>query len=301
MVQEKRGIGPYLINLALSAALNIPRLLPYSWRLSVMGWLAARIIGPAAGYDKRIRDNLALTCPDLSAAETDHLVGQVLHNTGRFLAEMWSGDALFKRMKHTRLSGPGVDTLMDAKASARPIIAITGHFGNYDAARAVLLHSGFEIGGLYRPMSNAYFNASYRKRMEGFAGKAFEQSHRGMGKMIRHLRAGGVLAVLLDQREEQGAQLSFFGKPAMTTLALAEMALKYDALFVPAFAVRKKNGLDFDVIVEEPIPPTDAATMMQVFNDRLEARIRSDMDQYFWIHNRWQLPEPAAASVTSSQ
>lgn len=299
MVQEKRGVGPYLTNLALSAALNFPRLLPYRWRLSVMGWLAARVIGPVAKYDKRIRDNLALTCPDLPATETDTLARRVLHNTGRFLAEMWSGDALFERMKNTSLAGPGVATLMDAKTSAKPIIAITGHFGNYDAARAVLLHSGFEIGGLYRPMSNAYFNASYRKRMEGFAGKAFEQSHRGMARMIRHLREGGVLAILLDQREDQGAQLSFFGKPAMTTLALAEMALKYDALFVPVFAVRKDNGLDFDVIVEDPIPHTDAATMMQVFNDRLEARIRSNMDQYFWIHNRWKLPETTPPSDLS--
>lgn len=297
MVQEKRGFGPYVTNLALSVALNLPRLLPYRWRLSVMGWLTAHIIGPIAKYDQRIRDNLALACPDLPPAEAEQLVGRVLHNTGRFMAEMWSGEALFKRMENTQLTGPGVASLMQAKATGKPIIAITGHFGNYDAARAVLLHSGFEIGGLYRPMSNAYFNASYRKRMEGFAGKAFEQSHRGMAKMIRHLRSGGVVAILLDQREDQGAPLRFFGQPAMTTLALAEMALKYDALFIPAFAVRQTNGLDFEVIVEDPIEHSDAANMMQIFNDRLEARIRSHMDQYFWIHNRWQLPQTLPSVV----
>lgn len=291
MVQEKRGVGPYLTHVALSAVLNLPRLLPYRWRLPAVGWLASRVIGPIAGYDKRIRDNLALTFPDMPKAEVERLVRGVLKNSGRFLAEMWSGDAFYERMKDTQLSGPGLPALMEAKAAGRPIIAISGHLGNYDAARAVLIQAGFETGALYRPMSNAYFNESYKARMEGFEGKAFEQSRRGMAEMVKHLRKGGLLAILLDQREDQGAKLSFFGKPAMTTLAVAEMALKYDTLFIPAFAIRKENGLDFDVVIEDPIAHSDAETMMQEFNNRIEAQIRQNMDQFLWIHRRWKLPD----------
>lgn len=291
MVQEKRGVGPYLTHVALSAVLNLPRLLPYRWRLPAVGWLASRVIGPIAGYDKRIRDNLALTFPDMPKAEVERLVRGVLKNSGRFLAEMWSGDAFYERMKDTQLSGPGLPALMEAKAAGRPIIAISGHLGNYDAARAVLIQAGFETGALYRPMSNAYFNESYKARMEGFEGKAFEQSRRGMAEMVKHLRKGGLLAILLDQREDQGAKLSFFGKPAMTTLAVAEMALKYDTLFIPAFAIRKGNGLDFDVVIEDPIAHSDAETMMQEFNNRIEAQIRQNMDQFLWIHRRWKLPD----------
>lgn len=290
MVQGKRGVGPYLTHLALAGALNLPRILPYRMRLPVMGWLASRIIGPIAGYDARIRRNLTLTCPDLKPGAVKQLSRAVLYNTGRFLAEMWSGNELFERMRSTKLTGPGVAALENAKADGRPIIATTGHFGNYDAARAVLIQAGFDIGGLYRPMSNTYFNESYKKRMEGFEGKAFEQSRRGMGEMVKHLRSGGLLAILLDQRENQGAKLNFFGQPAMTTLAIAEMALKYDTLFIPIFAIRKENGVDFDVVVEQPIAHSDPETMMQEFNDRLEARVRQNMDQFFWIHNRWHMP-----------
>ncbi|NDW52898.1 lysophospholipid acyltransferase family protein [Aliiroseovarius sp. PrR006] len=291
MVQVKRGVGPYLTHMALAGVLNLPRILPYKLRLPVVGWFASHIIGPVAGYDKRVRNNLALTFPDMTPAEVKRMERAVLSNAGRFLAEMWSGEDLFNRMKNTQLSGPGVAALEQAKAEGRPIIATSGHFGNYDAARAVLIQSGFNTGALYRPMSNAYFNESYIKRMEGFEGKAFEQSRRGMGSMVKHLRSGGLLAILLDQREDQGAMLSFFGKPAMTTLAIAEMALKYNTLFIPVFAIRKENGVDFDVVVEEPIEHSDPETMMQEFNDRLEARVRQNMDQFLWIHKRWQMPD----------
>lgn len=77
----------------------------------------------------------------------------------------------------------------------------------------------------------------------------------------------------------------------MTTLAIAEMALKYNTLFIPVFAVRKENGVDFDVVVEEPIEHSDPETMMQEFNDRFEARVRQNMDQFLWIHKRWQMPD----------
>ncbi|SEW01088.1 KDO2-lipid IV(A) lauroyltransferase [Aliiroseovarius sediminilitoris] len=291
MVQEKRGVGPYLTHVALSGVLNLPRLLPYRWRLPAVGWLAAHVVGPIAGYDKRIRNNLALACPDMPSDQVDQMVDAVLTNAGRFLAEMWSGNTFYNRLKSTELSGPGLTAMEQAKADGRPIIAISGHFGNYDAARAVTIQAGYNTGALFRPMSNAYFNESYKARMEGFEGKAFEQSRRGMAEMVKHLRKGGLLAILLDQREDQGAKLSFFGQPAMTTLAVAEMALKYNTLFIPVFAIRKDNGLDFNIVVEDPIAHSDAETMMQEFNDRFEARVRQNMDQFLWIHNRWQLPD----------
>ena len=49
-----------------------------------------------------------------------------------------------------------------------------------------------------------------------------------------------------------------------------------------------ENGFDFSVLVEEPIQPTDPATMTQEVNDRLEHQIRQHMDQWFWIHRRWK-------------
>ncbi len=291
MVQEKRGLVPYLQYLGVTGILNLPRILPYSLRIPFVGWLAARVVAPIAGYDKRIRKNLALARPDLNDEEREKLVFAVSNNAGRFLAEMWSEKDFFARVRDTPLTGPGLPDLLQAQADGRPIIAVSAHYGSYDAARAAVIKKGFKPGALYRPMANAYFNESYKRRMEGFHGVAFEQTRRGMAKMVKHLRQGGLLAILLDQREEQGRELRFFDQPAMTTLALAEMALKYDTLFIPVFATRQDNGLDFLIEFETPIAHSTPEKMMQEYNDRLEARVRANMDQYLWIHNRWQMPE----------
>ena len=57
---------------------------------------------------------------------------------------------------------------------------------------------------------------------------------------------------------------------------------------VPTYGIRRANGLDFDVVIEEPIPHGNPEAMTQALNDSLEALVRQYMDQWFWIHRRWK-------------
>ena len=82
--------------------------------------------------------------------------------------------------------------------------------------------------------------------------------------------------------------LEFFGQKALTSLATAEMALKFNALLVPVWGLRDKDGLHFNIQVETPIEHSDPLTMTRTFNTRLEAVIRDNMDQWLWIHRRWK-------------
>ncbi|MEF9606081.1 lauroyl acyltransferase, partial [Paracoccus sp. PXZ] len=52
--------------------------------------------------------------------------------------------------------------------------------------------------------------------------------------------------------------------------------------------VRQPDGLSFRVEVGEPVPHSDAATMMQALNDDLERLVRAHMEQWFWVHRRWK-------------
>ena len=80
---------------------------------------------------------------------------------------------------------------------------------------------------------------------------------------------------------------------ARTALSAAELALKYDALLVPTYAVRRPDGLTFDIIVEPPIPHGSAKAMTQALNDSLETLVRQHMDQWFWVHRRWKTRGPS--------
>jgi KDO2-lipid IV(A) lauroyltransferase len=97
-----------------------------------------------------------------------------------------------------------------------------------------------------------------------------------------------MLGMLMDQAMSHGTPLQFFGHQAKTALSAADLALTYDALVVPTYAVRLPNGLDFEVIVEPPIPHSTPEAMTQALNDSLEALVRQHPEQWFWIHRRWK-------------
>ncbi|MEG3663817.1 lysophospholipid acyltransferase family protein [Celeribacter halophilus] len=297
----KRGeiegtLGQYLGNLATRGLLSLALALPYKIRVRFMGWFMSRVFAPLAGYSKRVRENLHHVMPELPETEVKRLMRDVPNNAGRTLIEIYSGPEFIAKMKDIRLEGPGVEILREARDNRRPVILHTGHFGNYDAPRAALIAHGYDVGSLYNPMKNKFFNAHYVKAIGTIGQPLFPRGRRGYAKLLKHLKSGGMIGFLSDVYVRHGAILSFFGKPARTALSAAELALKYDALLVPIYGVRLEDGLNFRVQVESPIPHSTPEEMAQALNDSLEAITRQHMEQWFWIHRRWKperLPKDA--------
>ncbi len=287
-MSRSKKIKDFMVNLVARALLGGALLLPYGPRVRAMGWLVSRVVAPLAGWDKRIRANLSHVMPDLDPAEVRRLVRAVPDNTGRTLIEIYSGEEFSRRVRDIPLTGPGAEALKAAHEAGRPAIIVTGHFGNYDAPRAAIIGKGYRIGGLYRPMSNAAFNAHYVRAISTIGQPVFPSDRKGFAELLKFLKSGGMVGLVVDIYAEPGALLNFFGKPAPTATSAAELALKHEAPLVPVYGIRKANGLDFEIIVEEPIPHSDPETMTQALNDSLEAHVRSHMGQWFWIHRRWK-------------
>ncbi|MFA3917791.1 lysophospholipid acyltransferase family protein [Ruegeria hyattellae] len=287
-LSKSKLAGYYVSNLFLQALIGGLRLLPYETRLALMARIT-RAVSPLVGFRKRVRDNLALVCPDLPEAEVTRICGAVPDNAGRAIMEHFSPEEFTERHKTAKVSGPGIAAFEAAVAEGKPIMMITAHFGHYLAARIALqARIGKPIGALYRRMANPYFNDAYVEAFMRTGGPMFEQGRRGMMEMVRSLKQGGIIAIVSDLHAHGGEELMFFGKPAVTSVLNAELAMKYDAVMIPCYAIRQPNGIDFEIVLHDPVPRSDARTMTQYINDDLEALVRQHMGQWFWIHRRWK-------------
>jgi len=278
----------FLVNLAARGLIGLALALPYRARLAFTGWLMRRVIGPVAGYGSRARENLALIWPDRPEAERAAIAAASLDNAGRTLIENYSTRDFTSRAKAIEPEGPGYAALIAARNARRPVILVSGHFGNYEAARASLVARGFDIGGLYRNLSNRYFNAHYVRTMQAFGGPVFPQGRAGTAGFVRHLKEGGQLVLLFDQDVPGAPALPFLGHPARTALSAAELALRLKADLIPFFATRQPDGVSFRVELDAPIPPSDPETMTLAITRALETRILAHPGQWFWIHRRWK-------------
>lgn len=286
-LSAKQRISYFAGNIALRGILGVAGLIPYRWRIPMMGKLVGSL-GSVVGFNRRVRENLALTCPELSEPEVAQLCREVGDNAGRMITELYAGKPFLKRAQAAPISGPGLEALEKARTEGRPVILVTAHFGNYDAARAGLIARGFSMGALYRRMANPFFNRHYVRAMERVGTPMFEQGKRGMVEMVRHLKKGGIIAIVADLHVHGGEPIEFFGKPAITSTVPAELALKYGAAIIPVYGIRQANGLDFEVLLNAEIPPSDPITMTKAVCDDLESVVRRHMGQWFWIHRRWK-------------
>ncbi|WP_170325318.1 lysophospholipid acyltransferase family protein [Ruegeria arenilitoris] len=278
----------YITGLLLKGVIGAMRLLPYERRIATMGAIL-RSLAPVIGITKRVRRNLELTCPELSEAEMQRICRAVPDNAGRAIMEHFSPEGFTERQRTAKISGPGIAAFDAAVAEGRPVMMITAHFGHYLAARIALqARSGQPIGCLYRRMANPYFNDAYVEAFYKTGAPMFEQGRRGMVEMVRSLKKGGIIAIVSDLHAHGGEELTFFGKPAVTSILNAELAMKYKAELIPCYAIRQPNGIDFEIVLHDPVPHTDPKTMTQFTNDDLEAVVRQHMGQWFWIHRRWK-------------
>ena len=290
-----KRINKYLMNFSyvieaslILFLLNILKIFPFRFRILTGSIIFRLFISPLTGNKKRIENNLSLVLPDLPENDKKELIKNCLNNIGMTMFELLSPTDFKLAGQKANVLGPGSSLLEKAKANSRPVILISGHFGNYDVVRANLISNGYNLGALYRPMNNPYFNKTYLKNISTIGMPLFPRGKKGMAEMMKFLRNGNLIALLIDQHMKRGEPLKFFGKTAFTATSAAKMALKHNAILMPFFVIRKGKTSNFDLYFEDPIEHSDPIQMTQEFNDRLESRIKANTEQWLWTHKRWK-------------
>ena len=286
--KARGGWVDWLADRALRGMIALALALPHETRVRLRGCTVRRIIAPLAGYRRRSMENLAHVWPGMPEAERRRIADAVSDNAGRTMIENYDVSGLLQRMADAPVTGDGLAEIERARAEGRPVLFVTGHYGNFEAPRAALVARGWRIGGLYRPMANPFFNEHYAANMHALSDPVFEQGRRGTMGLLRHIREGGMGVLLFDVYSSDGVAIDFLGQPAPTLTSAAEIAVKTGALFVPFFGIRQADGLSFEAVFEAPIPHGEPVEMMREATRRLEARIAEDPAQWFWIHRRWK-------------
>jgi len=208
-------------------------------------------------------------------------------NMGQTLFEIYHDAEFQTRLNRFNVSGPGLAALDAARAAGKGAIIVSGHFGQWEAVRAVLKARGMESGAVYKPQTNRHYQRRLLAGIEAGGKPILATGRVGTKALVRHLRADGIISILLDEKYAEGVRMPFLGLPAMTSLSAAQLALKYDLPMVPAYGTRVGDGSRFEVTFEAAIPHSDAETMTRAFNDSLSARILADPAQWYWLLRRW--------------
>ncbi len=265
------------------------RCFSFSFVSKLGGWLV-RKIGPLTSKHAIAKTGLSIAFPEKSPSEINTLLDAQWDNIGRTFAEF----PLMHRVKvFTPNSRVRVTGLQHFKAT-QPAIIVTGHFANWEVMAAVLTQSGDPVRITYRKLNNPYMDARIRRQREKYGTQFLVQksTHRGGRQLFEALKNGESIALLNDQKFNEGIELPFFGVPAMTATGATRMALKTGHPLLPMSVTRQ--DAQFHVTFHPPLTLEKTSSrdmdvqkgVKQIINFT-EAQIKAAPDQWFWVHRRW--------------
>jgi KDO2-lipid IV(A) lauroyltransferase len=196
-------------------------------------------------------------------------------------------------MNYIQVSNETLENIKFIHENYRGGIIFSGHIGNWEMGPKFFLENGFNVKTVYRPLNNGAVDdmtASIRGT------ELISKGSKGNKQIIQEIKNGNYVVILIDQKASDGESIPFFNQNAMTSVAIARLALKYNIPLIPARAIR--IGREFKFIGEigkpiefnktDSITEADVINLMTKVNEKLESWIREYPAQWFWVHNRWK-------------
>jgi len=271
------------------------RRLPRRRALAVGRWLG-RLAGRCQPKRMAIaRENLRHAFPDLPQAEIEQIVRELFAHLGCSMVDLLRHDLLDPQRDLERLYRfEGLEHLRAAYAEGQGVLLLTGHVGYWEGGTFFLPLLGFPVDFIAKPMKNPLADAQITAMRTHWGGGVIN-SRQGARRIVRSLRDGRGVAVLLDQRisPREGVPVQFFGRTAYTTPIITQIAKKNRVPIVPVFCYRRPDDR-YQFVAEPPLHLEEDLSQEAVLRDTqrltdiLEQAIRRDRSQWFWMHRRWR-------------
>lgn len=248
-------------------------------------------------FAKTAERNLEIAFPGISPEEKKRIVTGTFESLGRHLGFVSQFGQFERADIHKRVEVVGKTEHFDpARQTGRGILFFTGHFGSWEVFNLLPPAFGYEMNILVRRIDNELVENHVDALRTKFGSVTLGKREAGR-KMYRLLENGKLLGILADLNAQlhDGVFVDFFGVPAATTASIAKLALKTDAIILPAFAVWEEEKQKYVVYLEPPVefektgdPEKDILEVTRKITATVEKYVRRYPEQWLWIHKRWQ-------------
>ena len=256
---------------------------------SNFGFFIGKTIGPIFRSKLSIINNLKKA---KITGNFEKIATNILGNYGRIFAEYVYLNKFKNNQLSKHISIEGKEYLEKIKKNKQRVVFISGHFNNFELMAMQIEKAQIDCAAIYRPLNNPYLNKIMEKiRIRDICKKQIKKGRSGTREIIKFLKEGTSIALMVDQRVREGEKVSFFNHLATTTTIPAQLIKKYNCDLVPIY-IERKNNINFKMYVSKPIKisKNKSSTEITVFiNKILEKMILKNVDQWIWTHDRWKV------------
>jgi len=268
------------------------RVLPFALSSAIGGWVG-RAIGPRLSVSGRAVRNISSVYPDMSDDDVRQMILGMWDNLGRLAGEYPHLSKIDVYDPNGPIEVVGAEYVDQLRDDGIPGIFVSAHIGNWEIVPLCGSQRGLPIDRVYRAANNRLVEWLYMQGRAATEGALIPKGASGARMLLKSLKDGQHLGVLMDQKMNDGIAVPFFGRDAMTAPAIADLAIRFNCPVVPVHIERLK-GATFRIVLEAPLEiantgdkQKDVATLLGQINDRIETWVRAHPEQWLWLHNRW--------------
>ena len=292
LIKDRLAAGVLRASLRLSSALPLETARGF-------GRLLARLLYAMNAKTVRvIRRNIELAYQDRSPAEREALVKASISEQGALISELghvWRRSSDYVMSK---VSVVGQAHFDEALADKRGVLVLAPHVGNWEVLPHHLVTQG-DLLGLFEPPKLPSVGNEVLANRQRPGGEYVPTTPKGLVKLIRHFKQGGLTGILPDQvpsHESAGLNVPFMGVDCFTASLCANLLSKSGARALIAGVFRVPGG--WEVVynpVSESIYDKDLKTALHAMNKDIEKLIFGRDQQYQWSYKRFRtLPRSLA-------
>jgi KDO2-lipid IV(A) lauroyltransferase len=284
-----RGVTRILARVPLRLALALATVVAH------LGWMLAR------ETRRQMLAQLAIAFPEKSLAEREDIARASLLHLAWLAAEVATLPTYRARLPGYVRLAPGAERVFrDAMAQGRGLVYVAGHVGNWELmAQRVPMLGRWSAATIAKATPDPRLNAMIeRSRAEGGVETLWREDPATARAMIRCFKQNKILGILIDQDTQvQGVFVPFFGQPAYTPRAAADLALRFRAPVVVGTCRRlgPRPGDGHEVAAVEvpyqadaPDREVEAIRLTAACTAVLEDAIRRNPAEWVWMHERWK-------------
>jgi Kdo2-lipid IVA lauroyltransferase/acyltransferase len=280
-----------------SLALAAVRLLPLT-ALRALGRALGAVAYQLAGRARSTATaNVARVYPALGASERGDLVRASFVTLGEALGEtvglLRDGD---RRPPPLPISDDARAVLAAAREEGRGVVFASAHLGPWERVAASLVSAGVPLTTIARESYDPRFSRLYERLRAACGVRVIWRGSPGAPtRIVRTLRAGGVLGIPMDLRSRVPCCASpFLGHEAPTPVGPAHIALRTGAAVVvgtvaPGPELRLSITATRIETADLNRTGTGAARVLTSrINAELSRRILALPQAWVWMHDRWE-------------
>lgn len=240
-----------------------------------------------------IAENLNRSFPEKDTKEREAISQKFYVHFSKLLAEIIKSFGITKNQIQKRFSFKNEALIQRYYKQGKDVILVLGHYGNWEwGLLATSILSKHEMVGIYKPLSNQYWNEKIKALRSRFGASlvSMQESGRYLLKKGNKPRLIGIIADQTPSADELNYWTTFLRQETPVFMGTEKLAKKLNCPVVFVHIDRQNSGhytMNFELITENPETHPEGE-ITNLHTQKLEEKIIARPELWLWSHRRWK-------------